>query len=131
MLDMAACCATVDDFKLLLQHGADLTYSTPLHSAAMSRADQISMMEYLIDELKIDVDTDDGVKGLFRSLGPPIHHAVRSGGLENVKYLVKREADLERRGRLGRTPLGEAERTANEELKEFLRGLSDHREGKT
>ncbi|KAI9785037.1 MAG: hypothetical protein M1835_003436 [Candelina submexicana] len=86
ILNLAACISTVSIFKILLQHGADISQSLPLHQAAAAPDDagRIEMLAFLIDEMKPDVDADDWAKGLFRRLGTPLHYAIESGGIEKA-----------------------------------------------
>ncbi|KAI9716313.1 MAG: hypothetical protein M1835_004178, partial [Candelina submexicana] len=127
ILNLAACISTVSIFKILLQHGADISQSLPLHQAAAAPDDagRIEMLAFLIDEMKLDVDADDWAKGLFRRLGTPLHYAIESGGIEKAKFLVKKGASLDIRNSRGRTPLEQAERTACGELFELFRGMKD------
>lgn len=54
------------------------------------------MMEYLVREHGLDVNSDDEGKGAHR-LGAPLHYAVRAGGIEKVKWLLHKGADPEMR----------------------------------
>ena len=122
-LNAAACSSTLAVFELLLQHGADVSHCTPLHAAAGASEDagRIPMLTYLIDELGFDVDADDGMKGM-RSLGTPLHYAIRVGGVEKVRFFRDKGASLERRNRMGSTALEEAEKTAYGEVIQVLKG---------
>ncbi|KAI9696222.1 MAG: hypothetical protein M1836_005775 [Candelina mexicana] len=78
ILNIAACISTVSVFKILLQHGADISQSLPLHEAAAAQDDagRIEMLAFLIDEMELDVNADDWAKGLFRRLETPLHYAI-------------------------------------------------------
>lgn len=90
---MAACVSTPTVYKLLLEHGAKLEYSVPLHTAASSQEDEdrISMMAYLL-ELGVDINGFDDRRGLYAT-GTPLHAAIEAGGIAKVRFLLEQGAD--------------------------------------
>lgn len=124
VLNATASIGTPSTFKLLLQHGASLSGGEALRAAAGSSEDaaRIPMLTYLIDVLGLEVDPpDENVNG---QLGTPIHSAIRSGGVEKVKFLVGKGASLQRRNQMGFTPFEEAERTKFTQVRNFLETVS-------
>jgi ankyrin repeat protein len=102
VLDMAAEIGTVAAVDLLLQHGAKLENSTPLHNAAsmghhgaarLSRVlpseylaivgDRIPMMKYLLEH-GVDVNGLDDPKSPYYRIGTPLHYAITQGGLTTI-----------------------------------------------
>ena len=120
-LNCAASVATPDVFDLLLQRGAKLENSQPLHMAAASQEDseRIPMMEYLVGK-GVDVNGSDEARG-FRAVGPPLFYAVRQGQVEKVRWLLGHGADPRVEGRGGRTALAMAEQTGLEEVVRLVR----------
>ncbi|KAL9069662.1 MAG: hypothetical protein Q9161_005362 [Pseudevernia consocians] len=118
VLDTAASTASPDIFALLLQHGAKLENSLPLHAAAAStfKADDesILMMEYLL-QLGVDIDGSDEVRGI-RALGTPLHYAIRGRMIERVKFLLMKGSNMKVAGRDGLTVLELAKQTKEEEM---------------
>lgn len=120
VLNATAGIGTPATFQPLLQHGASLSRGEAVRAAARSSEDagRISMLTYLLDVLGLEVDPpDENVNG---QLGTPIHWAIRSGGLEKVRFLVWKGANLQRRNRMGFTPLEEAEKTMFMQIRAFL-----------
>ena len=76
-LNCAASVATPQVFDLLLQHGAKIENSQPLHLAAAGQEDswRIPMMEYLIEK-GVDVNGSDEARDL-RAVGPPLVYAIK------------------------------------------------------
>ena len=120
-LNCAASVATPKVFELLLQHGATLEDSQPLHMAAASQedAERIPMMEYLVGK-GVDVNASDEARG-FQAVGPPLLYAVRQGQLEKVRWLLGHGADPRVEGSGGATALQMSERTGIEELVSLVR----------
>lgn len=108
-LDIAASKSSTAVFDLLLEHGATNADSTPLHSAAGTGMDdeRIPMMAYLI-EAGYDVNATDEVKK-FRSIGTPLHYAIRAQSLTKVKFLLERGADPHKPVGLSGSPFKMAE----------------------
>ena len=84
-LNCAASVATPEVFDLLLQHGAKLENSQPVHMAAASQEDsgRIPMMKYLVGK-GVDVNGSDEARG-FQAVGPPLFYAIRQKQKEKVK----------------------------------------------
>ena len=118
VLNTAASTASPEIFGLLLQHGAKLKDSLPLHAAAasVSKADHesIAMMEYLL-QLGVNIDGSDESRG-FMALGTPLHYAVRDRLMERVRFLLMKGSDVKIAGRGGVTVMKLAKGTGNEEL---------------
>ncbi len=95
-LDSAAAFGTIDLVKLLLQHGASLSNSTPLQSAAMSPledADRIPMLEYLLGLTSLDINAGDkDIVGIHYQVGPPINAALKKPHMQRVRWLLGRGA---------------------------------------
>lgn len=120
-LNCAASVATPEVFDLLLQHGAKIENSQPLHMAAAGEEDagRIPMMEYLVGK-GVDVDGSDETMG-FRAVGPPLFYAIRQGQVEKVRWLLGHGADPRVQGRGGATALRMAEQTGVEEVVRLVR----------
>ncbi|KAF1967209.1 ankyrin [Bimuria novae-zelandiae CBS 107.79] len=104
ILTKAAMECSPEIFALLRSHGSDLSHdgTIPLHCAAghpLSRdgTSRIPMLEYLVDELGIDVNAmDDAIKIYDQGqgqTGTPLYYAVKCGHFEEVKWLLDRGAD--------------------------------------
>lgn len=118
VLDTAASTASPEIFRLLLEHGAKLENSLPLHAAAAtsskSDGESIDMMEYLL-QLGVDINGSDESRG-FRALGTPLHYAIRGRMTERVKFLRAKGSDVKIAGRGGITALKLAKQTDDKEL---------------
>jgi hypothetical protein len=91
-------------FALLLSHGSGLSrdgaiqlHYTANHPPFTDETSRIPMLEYLVDELGIDVNTlDDAIKlandGRGHT-GPPLHCAIKCGHVEEVQWLLDRGAN--------------------------------------
>lgn len=115
-LNCAASVATPEVFDLLLEYGAKIENSQPLHMAAASQEDseRIPMMEYLVGK-GVDVNGSDEARG-FQAVGSPMFYAIRQGQVEKVRWLLGHGADPRLEGKGGATALGMAEQTEMEEL---------------
>ena len=115
-LNCAASVAAPEVFNLLLEYGAKIENSQPLHMAAASQEDsgRIPMMEYLVGK-GVDVNGNDEARG-FQAVGPPLLYAIRQGQVEKVRWLLGHGADPRVEGRGGATALGMAEQTEMEDL---------------
>ena len=118
VLDTAASIATPEVFALLLQHGAKLQNSLPLHAAAASTSksdgESIPLMEYLL-ELGVDIDGSDEARG-FTALGTPLQYAVRERMVQRVEFLLSKGADVRVVGRGRVTALQLARQTGREDV---------------
>jgi len=114
-LDVAAGEGSVQAAKLLLQHGASITESNPLHSAASSSLehDQRSMMAFLLDS-GIDVNEISTFRRRNKRAGDengtPLHAAIRSGFEDRISFLLSRGADPSVKTECGDTALDYARR---------------------
>ncbi len=122
VLDCAAGVSTVTVFDLLLEHGAKLENSLPLHAAAKSDKDgeRISMMAHLL-ELGVDVNGSDDSRGPY-GFGTPLHHAIRERHIQIVRFLLGKGANPHIRNRAGDTAFGQAEKTTCAQIIELLKG---------
>jgi ankyrin repeat protein len=104
ILNKASMVCSSENFRLLLSHGSELSHegAIPLHYAAghMPSRDgtsRIPVLEYLVDELGIDVNAlDDAIKIAndgHGQKGTPLHYAVQCGHVEEVKWLLGRGTD--------------------------------------
>lgn len=102
-LNQAAARCTPEIFSLLLDHGAVLSNSIPLHRAAGGRADvpippgeRIPMLEYLVG-LGLDINAmDDAIKICDDGRGQrgsPLMYAIVYGRVEEARWLLEHGAD--------------------------------------
>jgi ankyrin repeat protein len=93
-LNAAAKCATVLVFDLLLEKGARLERSIPLHMAAgaVDRGDgeRIPMVAHLL-QLGVDVNGLDDVQGPYRK-GTPLDYAIMARNPQMVRFLLENGA---------------------------------------
>ena len=117
VLDTAASIASPEVFALLLQHGAKLQNSLPLHAAAASTSksdgESIPLMAYLL-ELGVDIDGSDEARGF--ALGTPLLYAIRERMIQRVEFLLSKGADVWVTGRGGVTALQLAKQMGREDL---------------
>jgi ankyrin repeat protein len=119
ILNKAAMHCSPELFALLLSHGSSLSHegAIPLHCAAghpPSPTSRIPMLEYLVDELGLDVNAlDDAIKivedGRGRT-GTPLHYAIKCGHVEEVKWLLGRGVEPDRKPPWGVSPRDQANR---------------------
>jgi ankyrin repeat protein len=118
LLEYAACISSISTIDLLIEHGARIDKSFALHAAA-SKENNIAMMEHLI-ELGADVN-EYQYSPYYSFGGPPLRRAIRSGCVENIRFLLDKGADpLFRDTDRQLTPLEEAEVSAGPEIRELL-----------
>lgn len=122
ILRLAAYSSSTATIDLLLEHGARLDKSFALNSAAV-KENNTAMMEHLI-ELGADLNGFQG--GPYVSFqGTPLHRAIRSGRVENVRFLLEKGADpYFKDSPWGGTPLEEAERFVRPEIIELLKNAA-------
>ena len=110
LLDVAAANSTPAIFSLLLAHGANLSNSDALHSAAgeLSKVPgRVEMMEYLLD-LGMDVNAlwrREYPPSRRKGRGTPLHAAVSSQERDRIVVLLERGADARIKDTLERTPM--------------------------
>ncbi|XP_024971014.1 ankyrin-1 [Cynara cardunculus var. scolymus] len=107
--------AQLDDGKGLSQTVAsikDANKRGALHFAA--REGKIEVCKYLLEELKLDVNTKD------EDGETPLIHAARQGHTSTAKYLIEHGANPALSSELGATALHHAAGIGNIELMEFL-----------
>ncbi|KAF1988306.1 ankyrin [Aulographum hederae CBS 113979] len=126
-LTACASTSTSQTFSLLLSHNADLSLSAPLHAAIQASAslppgNRIPMIEYLIDEVGVDVNGLDDVDGNY-GVGTPLHMCARWGRVEEAKVLIARGADVGRPSKWGGSVREEAVRNQWAAFAEFLDGI--------
>jgi ankyrin repeat protein len=97
-LNEAAASCTPEIFALLLSHGAVLSNARPVHyAAACGQDDRIPMLEYLIEELKIDINELDDALRIPEECcgreGTPLHWALKNQKYETAKWLLEHGAD--------------------------------------
>jgi hypothetical protein len=105
VLNACAAYSTPDVFRQLLAHGATLSNAIPLHIAASSTQSppeaRLRMMEFLVEEIGIDVNANDDVVSLgtlpdgtkHGCLGTPLMYARRWGRTEEADWLIAHGAD--------------------------------------
>lgn len=118
-LNTAATMSSPAVIDLLIQHGAKLENSLPLHAAATADVkpdgERIPMMAHLL-QLGVDINGTDESRGMA-AFGTPLHHAVRWARMDAVRFLLMKGADVRvkvLRGEL--TALDLARQTGKEEL---------------
>ncbi|KAF8850206.1 ankyrin [Acephala macrosclerotiorum] len=90
-LNRAAELADIPVFELLINHKAKIENCCALHFAAASRQKPaLTMMAYL--KKKLPINGLDHVRGPY-AFGTPLHYAVRSSNIENIKWLLRHGAD--------------------------------------
>lgn len=118
-LNTAAALSSPATIDLLIQYGAKLENSLPLHAAAVSDVkpdgERIPMIAHLL-ELGVDINGTDEKRGMS-AFGTPLLHAVRWGRMETVRFLLMRGADVRVKVLGGEvTALDLARQTGKEEL---------------
>jgi ankyrin repeat protein len=123
ILERAACSSSILTIDLLLEYGARVENSFALNEAA-SKENNTAMMERLI-ELGADLNGfEDSPYVSFD--GTPLHRAIRSGLMENVRFLLEKGADpYFKDSPWRRTPLEEAENSARSEIPEIVELLEN------
>ena len=110
LLDVAAANSTLAIFDLLQAHGAKLTDSDALHSAAgerEKRPGRVEMMDHLLG-LGVDINAlgrREYPASRRIGRGTPLHAAVATQQIDRIQFLVQKGADLETRNTLHQTPL--------------------------
>lgn len=110
-LQLAACWSTISTLDLLLERGAKLEHSFPLHNAAGVGDGRILMMAHLI-ELGVDVNGLDTARVRFRH-GTPLHCAIGDRNFGTVRFLLNNGADPHVEDVYGVTPVEAAKKTGN------------------
>lgn len=113
-LQCVACWSSISTLDLLLEHGAKLENSFPLHTAAGMGDERIPMMAHLI-ELGVDVNLLDTERVRYRH-GTPLHCAVGQRKFGTVRFLLENGADLHIQDVYGVTPIEMAKKTGNQEI---------------
>ena len=121
-LQLAACWSDISTLDLLLEHGAKLENSFPLHDVAGMGDERIPMMAHLI-ELGVDVNSLDSARVRFR-YGTPLHCAVQGQQCGTVRFLLENWADPNMKDEYGVTPIEAAKKKGNQELIALLEGGS-------
>ncbi|KAI9801601.1 MAG: hypothetical protein M1825_003280 [Sarcosagium campestre] len=129
-LNRAAASSTTTVFELLLEKGARLEDSDPLHAAATCNADgeRIPMMAYLLKK-GVDINSLDDRRGPL-GLGTPLHHAVRERKIEKARFLLENGADPHVENNWQQSSATMIGKTSNAALKDLLREYEE-RKGKT
>ena len=118
-LQCAAAWSTIGSLDLLLEHGAKLENSFPLHAAAGMNCERIQMMAHLI-KLGVDVNSCDFAR-VRSQYGTPLHCAVIARNIGNVKLENGANPHIQDRG--GLTPFDIAKRIGNQEISRKLLNL--------
>lgn len=114
-LQLAACSSSISTLDLLLEHGAKLENSFPLHDAAGTGDERIPMMAHLI-ELGVDVNGLDTARVRYRS-GTPLHCAVGGRHIGILRLLLENGADPNIEDVHGLTPIEAAKKkSGNQEI---------------
>jgi ankyrin repeat protein len=99
LMNSAARYGQLNIIKYLIKNGGDVNaryewnFEFPIHAAASSG--NLKLVQYLIEEQGVDVNTIGDQGSNFLSIGErPLHKAVLSGNTDLVKYLVKKGADI-------------------------------------
>lgn len=122
ILEIAAALSNPTFFDILLQHGAKLENSSPLHQAAGRRAarenDRIPMLEHLL-RLGVDINGSDDNRGRL-AVGTPLHCAINTGAIVNAKFLLENGADIQAKSRRGLSAAELAKETRREEMIDLI-----------
>lgn len=96
-LNAAAAHTSFATFQKLLNHGAKLENSIPLHAVAAAAADaeRLPMMTELL-KLGIGMNAEDEMMGPY-SRGPSIVRAIESGGMKKTQFLLEHGAIVDER----------------------------------
>lgn len=121
-LQRAACCSSIGTVDLLLERGAKLENSFPLHDAACGGDGRIPMMAHLIN-LGVDVNSLDSARVRYRR-GTPLHGAVCGRQPAAVRFLLENGADPQVADVWGVTPIEVARKSENEEMIAMLEGAA-------
>ncbi|RDW73394.1 hypothetical protein BP6252_07301 [Coleophoma cylindrospora] len=135
-LEAAANKSTTEVIDMLLEHGAKLDASYPLHHAATrpepADGSSIAMMDYFLN-LGVDINAlqfenhPERTMDSDRDLGTALHWIAGEGRTDRLKYLIQRGADIHRKSSQGRSPLDWAKsarrRARNPVLVAFLKSL--------
>ncbi|KAK7937295.1 uncharacterized protein PG986_014163 [Apiospora aurea] len=113
ILNRAAAHGSVETFRRLLESGASMRHRgvLALHAAAASHEeDRISVMEYLLGELGVDLEGLDGTDGESSSVSShdicstPLHYAMGNSQWVTANWLVGCGADPAAKNQFGMTP---------------------------
>ncbi|KAK6818950.1 hypothetical protein PG995_009154 [Apiospora arundinis] len=113
VLNRAAAYGSVGTFKLLLELGASMLHPgvIALHTAAASHeVNRIPVMEYLVDELGVDIEGLDGTDSEPTSVsrhdicGTPLHYAMGNSQWITANWLVDHGANPAAKNQFGMTP---------------------------
>lgn len=119
VLNTAAAISKPHIIDLLIQHGAKLENSLPLHAAVTRDVEPygegIPMMAHLL-QLGVDINGTDESRG-FAAFGTPLHYAVRRARIDTVRFLLRKGADVRAKVLRGEaTALDLARQTRREDL---------------
>jgi ankyrin repeat protein len=129
-LDTAALTSSTDSILFLLDNGADISLSFPLHRAlervGEKKKDIITVINLLLDH-GADIDGLESQRpsgcwrrGFVHGLGTVLHKAVRKNNLEAVKFLVEKGVDKHKLNAAGVSPAALAKRLEMMDIYEFL-----------
>ena len=119
--------------QLLVQHGADVTNTTAIHSAVANsikfppvNPGRLNIVTYLLEcganIYQLEPTEDEYERPpITPYTGTPLHRALQSENLEHVSYLLSRGADQSIKGAMGMTPLEVAERYHLDDIEAMLR----------
>jgi ankyrin repeat protein len=129
-LDTAALTSSTDTILFLLDNGADIRQSFPLHSALErteeNKKDIVPVMTLLLDHgADIDALENQRPVGSFGrvftfGLGTALYKAVKKKSLEGVKLLLERGADNHKLSRERDSPAALANRLGRMDIYEVL-----------
>lgn len=123
-LQVAAQCCTTEIVDILLEHGARMENSLPLHRALIRAAPyRFTMMEHLV-RCGADVNKLGYAHAMPRT-GTPLHVAANYGDVTDVKWLVDHGACITLSNSMGGWPAAEAELNENEEVRQYLLDLRE------
>lgn len=132
-LNFATFECSLEVVKLLVQHGADVTNTTAIHSAISNSIEvppvspgRLDIVTYLLESganiNQLEPTADEYQRPpITPYTGTPLHRAVQSENPEHVSYLLNRGADRSIKGTLGMTPLEVAERYQLDKIAAILR----------
>lgn len=93
-LNAAAESGSLAVFNMLIEYGAKIEYSSALQRAAYSlkeESERILIMERIL-QLGVDINSRDTLEA-HHGHGTALHHAIRGGHAERVKFLIDHGAN--------------------------------------
>jgi len=116
--------------KILLDHGVSTRGTMAMHAAAFQAANDPTRYEVLnllllydgdVNEMEVDPKGRNRPRLRTPFTGTPLHHAIKAGSVEPVKYLLEKGADSMAPSWAGMNALRAAECDGNVKVVEMVR----------